>query len=200
MMLVDGDFIQVGSVDYTDKFLNAMRNWQKCDYAYRERFAKETLQDWYETIDKKGKVINGKKRYIFTKEEKYTDYLETLERAKQQDEERKRAEKVIENKLRYNRFVGAVVIQPLILENGIRNIDLGLKVGHIDRTREGYLDMQKDVLIFSEYQKFEEQEERTDLIWSSDLYSLQYIYLRTNNTRPLKLLEWYQKKSNKTFW
>jgi len=45
-MLFEGDYIEVGLVDYTDKFLDAMKNWQLIDYLYREVEAKEILEEW----------------------------------------------------------------------------------------------------------------------------------------------------------
>ncbi len=36
-MFLSDDYIEVGLVDYTDKFLDKMKNWQIYDYLYRER-------------------------------------------------------------------------------------------------------------------------------------------------------------------
>ncbi|KKK94367.1 hypothetical protein LCGC14_2683560 [marine sediment metagenome] len=110
---------------------------------------------------------------------------------------------MIQNKLRNLKRVTAIVIKPSYIDNTntIDKIELGLKVGHV-----GYphINMENDVLSIVEKQEEffllyeEKQEERTDLKWCNDLYDS--AYLRTINTRPLKLKEWYQKLSNKTFW
>ncbi len=199
-MLLFDDYIEVGLVEYTTKFLDVMKNWQKYDYFYRENKAKENLQEWYEAIDEKGKVINGKKKYMYTKEEKYEHYLKELEEAKKWDEERKIVERMIQNRLRNLKMVTAIVIKPSYSDNSIDCMKLGLKVGHV-----GYphINMERDVLIFLEYQEGEfydeKHEESTLLVWSGDL-ATPFTALRTINYRPLKLMEWYQKLANESFW
>ncbi len=81
MMLFD-DYIEVGLVDYTDKFLDAMKNWQKYDYSYDEKLEKEILQENYAYYEKHSTSTTKKK------EECYNRYLKKLDNAKKSDEKR----------------------------------------------------------------------------------------------------------------
>ena len=96
-MLFGGSYIEVGLVDYTDKFLGAMKNWQKYDYAYREKIEKERLQEKYEHLEKekkKGKEGEYLWGHTYTEAKEYLDkdHLKTLENDKKYDEERKHVE------------------------------------------------------------------------------------------------------------
>ena len=107
---------------------------------------------------------------------------------------------MIQNKLRSLKRVTATVIKPNYTENSLYDIELGLKVGRV-----GYphIDMENDVLSIVERQEgvfYEEKhEEGTVIRWCSETVA-PATYLRTTDTRPLKLKEWYQKLSNKSFW
>ncbi|KKM17372.1 hypothetical protein LCGC14_1676450 [marine sediment metagenome] len=210
MLLFEGSYIEVGLVDYTDKFLGAMKNWQKYDYAYREKIEKEILQENYEYLEKEkkkgeeGKFLWG---HTYTEAKEYLDksHLKTLENDKKYDEERKHAEELIQNKLRSLKRITATVIKPEYTEyrniqSPIKYIELGLKVGPL-----GYphYNIENDVLSIVEYQKGEfydeKQEERTELRWCSRVVA-PATYMRTIDTHPLKLMEWYQKLVNKKFW
>ncbi len=147
MLLFEGNYINVGLVDYKDKFLDAMRNWQKCDYAYDEKTAKELLQENYDYIEKnkmKTGEMDTKKEYWYKK------YLKQIDDAKKCDEKRKEVERMIQNRLRSLKRVTAIVIRPSESDSKIDYISLGLKVGHI-----GYphIDMEREVVIFEEYQE-----------------------------------------------
>lgn len=196
MLLFEGSYIEVGLVNYTGKFLDAMKNWQKTDYAYYEKKAKELLQENYDYIEKNKKKTSE----IDTKEYWYKEYLKQINDAKKGDQERKEAERKLQNILRSLERVTSTVIKSDESDSKISYISLGLKVGHI-----GYphFDMERDVLIFEEYQEgefYEErQRERTILVWINSLYT-GYINLRRTDSRPLKLMEWYQKLTNKSFW
>ncbi|KKM66431.1 hypothetical protein LCGC14_1481250 [marine sediment metagenome] len=198
MLLFEGSYIEVGLVDYTDKFLDAMKNWQKYDYAFRERSVKERLEEGYDYIDKNPKWES--------REQCYNRYLKELDDAKKWDNERKNVERLIQNKLRNLKRVTATVIKPEYMEyrniqSPITSIELGLKVGPLGFP---HYTMEKDVLSIVEYQEGEfdevKQEKCTEIRWFSGDNTLVAIYLRTINTRPLKLKEWYQKLANTSFW
>lgn len=194
-------YIEVGLVDYTDKFIEAMKNWQKYDYAFREKIAKERLQERYDYFEEDPKWA--------TKEYYYNDYLKELEDAKKWDEERKEIENLIQNKLKSITRVTAIVLKPYYLDFSLNNsldmidmIELGLKVGQVEYP---YINIKEDVLSFVEYQERveEETEEKikaeTEIRWSSRIGGMA-VYLRNTKNRPLKLKEWYEKLSNKSFW
>ena len=135
-------------------------------------------------------------------------YLKELEKDKKCDEDRKDVERLLQNKLRSLKRVTAIVLKPYYFDLSLSNsldmldmIELGLKVGQVEYPN---VNLDKDVLSITEYlERVEEETERkieaeTYIRWCKG--GGPAIYLRVTNNRPLKLKEWYEKLSNKSFW